>query len=234
MFFHYYQYLLGQLRVILYVVPAVLFAIVCHEYAHGWVSERFGDPTPRMSGRMTFNPFRHLDFWGVICLLVFHVGWAKPVPINPYYYKDRKKGIICVSLAGPAVNFLAAVFSVFIKGLLVKFGSADSGLVLTAALLAEYSARINIGLAIFNLLPIPPLDGSKVLGELFFSVKVFYSKWAPYSRWIIILLLMTGVLSRPLLFLNQAVYDALWKLVIRVLGLNLPFGNYVINLREFI
>ena len=219
MFFYYQQYLLEQLKAVLYVAPAILFAIVCHEYAHGKVSEYFGDPTPGMSGRLTLNPFRHLDLWGTLCLLTFHVGWAKPVPINPNYYRDRKKGIICVSLAGPAANFIVAMISVVIEGVLVKFGSLDSQTVTIFLLLAEYSARINIGLAVFNLLPIPPLDGSRVLGELFSSVKSFYSKRMPYWRWILIILLITGVLGRPLAVIDQAIFETMWKVVVKLLGI---------------
>ena len=85
------RYYITQLQVILYVAPVMLLAIICHECAHGFVSDRLGDPTPRMSGRLTLNPLKHLDPIGTLCLLFFHMGWANPVPINPYYYKDRKK-----------------------------------------------------------------------------------------------------------------------------------------------
>ena len=93
------SYYISQLQSILYVAPVMLLAIIVHECAHGWVSDKLGDPTPRMSGRLTLNPLKHLDPMGTLCLLVFHMGWANPVPINPYYYKDRKKGLILVSLA---------------------------------------------------------------------------------------------------------------------------------------
>lgn len=117
-----------------------------------------------MSGRLTLNPLKHLDPIGTLCLLFFHMGWANPVPINPYYYKDRKKGIILVSLAGPAVNLLLAFVSLLIEGLLMLYGSSSSSIVQTAMSLAYYSAVLNIGLGIFNLIPVPPLDGSHVLG----------------------------------------------------------------------
>ena len=130
------RYYITQLQVILYVAPVMLLAIICHECAHGYVSDRLGDPTPRMSGRLTLNPFKHLDPLGTLCLLIFHMGWANPVPINPYYYKDRKKGIILVSLAGPAVNLLLAFVSLLIEGLLMLYGSSSSSIVQTAMSLA--------------------------------------------------------------------------------------------------
>ena len=95
---------MGYLRELLYTIPAILIAITVHEFAHGYVSYRLGDPTPEREGRLTLNPFAHLDFWGTLCLLLFRMGWAKPVRINTAYYRNRKKGIILVSLAGPAWN----------------------------------------------------------------------------------------------------------------------------------
>lgn len=95
------SYYFQQLRDILYIAPVVLIAIMGHEFAHGWVSNRLGDPTPRMDGRLTLNPLKHLDPFGTLCLIFFKMGWAKPVRINTRYYKNRKSGIIMVSLAGP-------------------------------------------------------------------------------------------------------------------------------------
>lgn len=218
MFFYSLNYIMEQVRVILYTAPAILFAVTCHEYAHGRVSEYLGDPTPRASGRLTLNPLKHLDLWGTLCLLFFHVGWAKPVPISPYYYRNRRKGIILVSLAGPTANFLVALISVLAEGLLVKYGSYRSELVMILILLAEYSARINIGLAVFNLIPIPPLDGSKILGELFFSIKMLYARWEPYWIWILLLLLLTGVLTRPLAVCNQTIFETMLDVVMKILG----------------
>ena len=210
---------MAQLGSLLFVAPAILIAIICHECAHGWMSDRLGDPTPRASGRLTLNPLRHLDLWGTLCLLFFHVGWAKPVPINPNYYKDRKKGIILVSLAGPAMNFLAAFVSILLEGLLVKYGSYSSTLIRILILLAEYSARINIGLGVFNLIPIPPLDGSKVVGELSRSASRLYGRWAPYWQWVLLLLLFIGVLSRPLAAIDGAVFEVMWNIAARLLRL---------------
>lgn len=218
MLFYSMQNFINQLGTILFLAPAILIAIICHECAHGWVSDRLGDPTPRMSGRLSWNPLKHLDLWGTLCLLVFHVGWAKPVPINPYYYKDRRKGIILVSLAGPAMNFLVAFLCPLAEGALVKYGSYSSRLVVILILLMEYSAMINIGFGIFNLIPVPPLDGSKVLGELLPSVRNVYGRWGRYWKWILLILLAAGVLSVPLGMLDGAVFQVMWSGVRALLG----------------
>lgn len=218
MLFYSMQNFINQLGTILFLAPAILIAIICHECAHGWVSDRLGDPTPRMSGRLSWNPVKHLDLWGTLCLLVFHVGWAKPVPINPYYYKDRRKGIILVSLAGPAMNFLVAFLCLLAEGALVKYGSYSSRLVVILILLMEYSAMINIGFGIFNLIPVPPLDGSKVLGELLPSVRNVYGRWGRYWKWILLILLAAGVLSVPLGMLDGAVFQVMWNGVRALLG----------------
>lgn len=158
--------LTSQLQSFLFTAPVVILAIVCHECAHGWVSYKLGDPTAKNAGRLTLNPLKHLDPIGALCMLFFHVGWANPVPINPMYYRDRKKGIIYVSLAGPAANFVLAFLSLFIEGLLMKFGSDSSTVIWVLCQLCYYSAVVNMGLGLFNLIPIPPLDGSKIVGEL--------------------------------------------------------------------
>ena len=103
------SYYISQLRSILYVAPVMLLAIIVHECAHGWVSDKLGDPTPRMSGRLTLNPLKHLDPLGLIMLIIARFGWAKPVPVNPNNFKNYKVGNLIVSLAGPAFNLLTAI-----------------------------------------------------------------------------------------------------------------------------
>lgn len=202
-----------QVQSLLFTAPVVLLAIVCHECAHGWVSYKLGDPTAKNAGRLTLNPFKHLDPLGALCMLFFHVGWANPVPINPWYYKDRKKGIIYVSLAGPIANFIIAVLSLFIEGLLMRFGSDTSTVVWLLCQLCYYSAVVNIGLGLFNLVPVPPLDGSKVLGELSTKAQNFYLQYQNYWRWILILCVITGILSKPLGLLNSALIRGMWGLI---------------------
>jgi Zn-dependent protease len=173
-------------------IPALVIALSFHEYAHAWVSDRMGDPTPRVQGRLTLNPLVHVDPIGMLMLLFFRFGWAKPVQVNPYNYESRERGIALVSLAGPAMNLLLGLVSVmliFVSALWVGF----QPLTLFAELLAIY----NIGLAVFNLLPIPPLDGSKLL-FLFLPRSVVYRYLDAVGQWgtlILILLVSTGMVS---------------------------------------
>jgi Zn-dependent protease len=203
----------SELQALLFTAPVVLLAIICHECAHGWVSYKLGDPTAKQAGRLTLNPLKHLDVLGTICMLFFHVGWAKPVPINPLYYKDRKKGIIYVSIAGPLTNFILAFISLMIEGVLFKFGSDSSVVVWIFCQLCYYSAVVNIGLGLFNLIPIPPLDGSKIVGELSYWAAEKYYRYERYWRIILLILVFTGILSKPLSILNETVLNLMWSVV---------------------
>jgi Zn-dependent protease len=143
------------------VVFCVLIALTVHEFSHALTADRIGDPTPRLAGRLTLNPIKHIDPFGFIMLLLVHFGWAKPVPINPYNFKDPDKGEILVSLAGPFSNILFA-------WVLVKCVKLFPELVLGVPLYRGIMAlliQININLAVFNLLPIPPLDGSHIFAR---------------------------------------------------------------------
>jgi Zn-dependent protease len=207
------SYILTELQTLLFVAPVVLLAIICHECAHGWVSYKLGDPTAKNEGRLSLNPLKHLDPIGTFCMLFFHIGWAKPVPINPMYYKDRKKGIIYVSLAGPVTNFILAFVSLFIEGLLMKFCSDSSLIIWILCQLCYYSAVVNIGLGLFNLIPLPPLDGSKILGELSDWVLEKYYKYENYWHIILLILVVTGVFSKPLAALNGIVVKFMWNVI---------------------
>ena len=202
------SYYISQLRSILYVAPVMLLAIIVHECVHGWVSDKLGDPTPRMSGRLTLNPLKHLDPMGTLCLLVFHMGWANPVPINPYYYKDRKKGLILVSLAGPIANMLLACISILLEGLLLLY-APNTVFFQTLAVLFWYSAVLNVGLGVFNLIPIPPLDGSHVLGELSDKAAEIYNRYRPYWSIVLILLLIPALILVLILVIIAVIILAL-------------------------
>jgi len=148
---------LAQLLDILFVLPAMLIAITVHEYSHGRVADMLGDPTPRQSGRLTLNPIKHLDLLGSLMIIIAHFGWAKPVPVNSRYFKDPKRDMLLVGVAGPAANFVTAV----IFSLPMRFGLLGNNVILKGIIL--YIVMINIALGIFNLIPVPPLDGSHIL-----------------------------------------------------------------------
>lgn len=194
----------------LYSIPAVLIAIILHEYAHGFVSWKLGDPTPKKDGRLSLNPLNHLDPIGTLCLLVFHMGWAKPVEINPNYYKNPKLGTVLVSLAGPVTNFIIAFISMFA---LVKINPEG---VLFYILM--YLVIINIGLGVFNLIPIPPLDGSKVLSAILPERLYFgYMKYEKYFMLVLLVAMYLGFLSTPINWINDKVFDAMYRIVTLIL-----------------
>ncbi len=173
----------------LIAVP-LLYSIILHELAHGWVAWKMGDPTAKRMGRLSLNPLKHLDPIGTLMLLVFGFGWAKPVPVNFANITQSRGGLILVSSAGIVVNMIMAFAAVF----LLQFSSLYSNKVLSVML--YYMAQINIILAAFNLIPIPPLDGSKILmGFLSFRAQQVFSRLEPYGFFIIIALLYIGALN---------------------------------------
>lgn len=194
----------------LLLVPPVLLALTVHECAHAWTAWRLGDPTAKTLGRVTLNPIRHLDLFGTLVLFLTGLfGWAKPVPINPVNFTDVRRGILWVSLAGPLSNlFLAGVFAVAYKLLQAgggPFMASAPALAKPVFIMVELSVVLNISLAVFNMLPVPPLDGSKVLSMLLpFRKALAFSRLEPYGFIILILLIMTGIISKfvsPVVFL---------------------------------
>lgn len=185
----------------------VVVSLPLKEYAHAWVANRLGDPTARNLGRLTLNPFKHLDFFGSLMLILFGFGWAKPVPIQSRNFTcSAKKGMILVALAGPLSNLLLALVLMIVVKILaltfpVFFANNQSGFIFFFILNIMVSA--NVGLAIFHLLPIPPLDGSRILSALL-PLRLYY-KFISYERYINIILLVllwTGVLSIPIRYLS--------------------------------
>ncbi len=176
-------------------IPGLLIALTFHEFAHGYAAYRMGDNTARYSGRLSLNPLDHLDIWGTLCLLFFHFGWAKPVPINPANFRDQKKGIIIVSLAGPFANFLLAFVCAVVCKILVRFTAASEIAVFFYQVFL-YAEVMNVGLMVFNLIPIPPLDGSKVLME-FLPPRARYEMYRieRYSGIVLLILVWTRVLT---------------------------------------
>lgn len=205
-----------SIQSLLYTVPAALIAISFHEFAHGFVSYKLGDPTPKAMGRLSLNPLAHLDFMGTLCLIFFHFGWAKPVGVNPYYYKNPKKGMVLVGLAGPVMNFILAFLCALIMEIMVKVtgGHVYSNIPVIIFNFLNMCYIINLGLGIFNLIPFPPLDGSKILGgllpdDIYFGIM----KYERYGQLILFGLLFLGVLDTPLNMLNNGISNVIWSIV---------------------
>lgn len=195
----------------------VLFsAITVHEYAHGFVAYKLGDPTAKYSGRLSLNPLSHIDPFGAICMVLFRFGWAKPVPINPMYFKDRKKGTALVSIAGPLANITLAFLSTVIFALYLVFLAPYIWTPLSSFISEIFVqlALLNISFAIFNLIPFPPLDGGKILGA--FLSQESYMNLLQYERFgfpILIILSLTGILGRILSIFVMPLYN-LWETVL--------------------
>jgi len=177
-------------RTLLFLLPAVLIAATCHEFAHALVADRLGDPTARQLGRLSLNPLVHVDPLGTLFFVLFSFGWARPVPVNPRNFANPRLGMLVVALAGPLANIVLA----FAVGVLVKTQG------LTGTLwgdLASMLVLINIVLAVFNLIPIPPLDGSRILEGLLPSDQALaYARIQPYGTVVILVLLYTGVVGQ--------------------------------------
>jgi Zn-dependent protease len=181
----------------------ILFAITIHEFSHALAADILGDPTPRLAGRLTLNPIKHIDPIGFLMLLLVRFGWAKPVPINPYNFKDPSRGEMVVSFAGPASNFLAA----FLVARLIKLIPINiimSGYVASAV--SDF-IFINLALAVFNLIPVPPLDGSHILEPFIpYEMKRTFEQ---YGFFILIFILMFP----PTAYLLMDIINFLFKLI---------------------
>jgi Zn-dependent protease len=192
-------------EIALLAVPFLL-AITCHEVAHGYMANRLGDPTAKLAGRLTLNPLKHLDVLGTLVLVVTRmIGWAKPVPVDSRYFRDPLKGMMYVSLAGPGANFvLAIVFALLFHGLNALFGGRPLGevelmFIEPLANIFYLGVQINLVLGLFNLLPIPPMDGSGILA--YFLPRTAVTQYLAVGRYgflVIILLAATGLLGRLL------------------------------------
>lgn len=187
------------LSILLSVIPS-LVCITLHELSHGVVAYALGDDTAKRAGRLTLNPIKHLDLMGLVMMVAAHVGWAKPVPVNMMNFRDPKRGMALTSLAGPVSNVLITCVFFFLYGLLYvplnKGGSAAAGYLSD---MIQLTAIISMGYAVFNLIPIPPLDGSKVLFSLV-SDRAYYQlmRYERYGMILLYALVFTNVLGGPL------------------------------------
>lgn len=191
-----------DLSTMIFRIPALLFAITIHEYAHAVAADSMGDPTPRYAGRLSFNPMVHLDLIGALMLVVAGFGWAKPVPINSNNFKSRREGIIKVSLAGPAANLFLCFLAAFIGALFYKFNLMSQ----TVFNFLQWMMLYNVWFAFFNLIPIPPLDGSKLLLE-YMPARYLYKYEDTVERYgffILMGLVLTGFVGAIISPLAQA------------------------------
>ena len=186
----------------IYRIPALLFALVVHEYAHALAADSMGDPTPRYMGRLTLNPMMHVDVLGLLMLALAGFGWAKPVPINSNNFHNRKEGIIKVSLAGPGANLFLCFVAALVGAILLRFNLMSQ----TVFNFLQWIMLYNVWFAFFNLIPIPPLDGSKLVME-FMPTKYLYQYAETVERYgffILMALVFSGVVGAIINPLAQA------------------------------
>ncbi len=179
-------------------LPGIIIGLSFHEFAHAWVSDRLGDPTPRRQGRVTLNPMAHIDWVGFIALVLIGFGWGKPVQIDPSYYKKRRRDQFLVSIAGVVMNLLVAIVFTFIaRGILsAYYVSGGSAILENLYYIIYYTVNINIVLMIFNLIPCPPLDGWNIITQIFKLDR--YSWWYKvyqYGTYILLALIIFNVTS---------------------------------------
>ena len=193
---------------------AVLLCLTVHETCHGLAALALGDPTAKRMHRLSFNPLRHLDLFGTLMMLVAGFGWAKPVPVDPRYFKNPKSGMAITALAGPVSNFVLAFLALLFRAALagVYYIRPESAVLPATLDFLLVTAYLSIGLGIFNLIPIPPLDGSKVLGA-FLPDRTYYTilRYERYGMIALVLVLWTGVLDEPLLAIRDGAFQILFQ-----------------------
>lgn len=193
---------------ILAILMIIFLVLPFHEWAHAWVASLLGDTSIKYRGRLSLNPLSHIDYMGALCLLLFGFGWAKPVPVDDRYFKNPKVGMAITALAGPLANIVAAMVGGFVFYGVVYLAPAFIGTTVGYYMLMflEYYIVINCSLAVFNLLPIPPLDGSKILFAFLPDKWVYkFYQYQQYFTIALFVLLWVGVFDIPLSFLQNAV-----------------------------
>lgn len=190
-------------------LPGIITAITFHEMAHGIAAEQMGDDTAKRMGRLSLNPFKHLDPIGFLSMLIFHFGWAKPVPINPSNFRDQRKGIIWVSLAGSLTNLILGFISVAALYAVMPLNNMYLNIVI------QDMAVYNIMFAVFNLIPIPPLDGSQILAEFLpYQARQKYQSIARYGMWILLAMMWLGLFSMIISPIVSWIYGLFAKILL--------------------
>lgn len=191
------------------VACATLIALTFHELMHGFIAYKLGDPTAKSAGRLTLNPIAHIDPIGLVCMILFRFGWAKPVPVNMRWFRHPRRDMAIVAAAGPVSNLLLGTLSVFVYYLVGLYSPANAFTEAVMQFMAVL-ATLNVGFAVFNLLPLPPLDGSRILGLLL--PPAWYYRVMQYERWIqlaVMVLLYMGVLTKPLSIMRGVVFTGI-------------------------
>jgi len=209
---------------VLFLIPTFLITITVHEYSHAYVAYKMGDPTARSLGRLTLNPLKHIDPIGLVMILVMGFGWAKPVPINTRYFKNARKGMALSAAAGPISNIIMAIIGGIIFGLISFFyyTFAKEAIIFIDMLQMFFYQfmTLNVYFAVFNLVPVPPLDGSRIVSYVLpAKLSYYYNFVERYGFLILIVLLYTGILRIPLEFLS---------------GLIITGISYLLNLLPFL
>lgn len=196
------------LSYILSVAVVIFLSTPIHECAHAVTAVKLGDNTPKYMGRTTLNPFAHIDNIGSLLILLFGFGWAKPVQVNSYNFRNPKKGMAITAIAGPISNIAVGLVFYTILKIFGNMYISLTGFLYYVIIFLQYIVQINVSLAVFNLIPIPPLDGSKLLASLL-PDRIYYNlmQYERYFSFILILLIVTNVLNYPISFLYRAVYS---------------------------
>ncbi len=212
---------LNIINILMFIISSLIVIFITlpiHEWAHGFAAYKLGDPTAKYAGRLSLNPLKHIDYIGSLMIILFGFGWAKPVPVNPRYFKNPKRDMAITAFAGPFSNIVIAFISLIFYWVCLSFNS-NIPVLNEIWLLFYFIADINTRLAVFNLLPIPPLDGSKIL-SIILPNRIYYiiMQYEQYSFIILAVLLYSGVLSTPLSYISSLIFNGLLQLTY------LPFG----------
>lgn len=207
----------GFLVTLCLLLPAIIICLTVHECAHGWAARALGDRTAQRAGRLTLDPMAHIDPVGFICMLIFGFGWARPVPVNVsgFRMKNRKLGMALVALAGPASNLLLALICYIITLLLGYKMAGDAMFFRTITMFFSYIASLSVGLGVFNLIPIPPLDGSRVLNAFVpYSVQVKLERYQSVILLAVIFVVYFGLFDFVIMGVERWMIGLAMKLVV--------------------